>query len=172
MARARGLEPPALPRRPHPLGCGENPSLCLRLRETPRPKSRLVPGGWTTSSWLAASPKVGVGTALVAVPAGLVPSTCKTSFICLVASLCLLCCTRAFLEVRLRGLLSLVVAGFSVIRRLVGSLGSGALELQQLWCMVSVVPRRVEPSTSLALAGGFLTFSHQGSLKRTVFLFF
>ena len=172
MARARGLEPPALPRRPHPLGCGENPSLCLRLRETPRPKSRLVPGGWTTSSWLAASPKVGVGTALVAVPAGLVPSSCKTSFISLVASLCLLCCTQAFLEVRLRGVLSLVVAGFSVIRRLVGSLGSGALELQQLWCMVSVVPRRVEPSTSLALAGGFLTFSHQGSLKRTVFLFF
>ena len=70
-----------------------------------------------------------------------------------------------------RGLLSLAVAGFSLIGRLVGSLGSGALGLQQLWCVGSVVPRRVEPSASLALAGGFLTFSYQGSPKSTFFFF-
>ena len=71
-----------------------------------------------------------------------------------------------------RGLLSLAVPGFSLIGRLVGSLGSGALGLQQLWCVGSVVPQRVEPSASLELAGGFLTFNYQEVRKALFFFFF
>lgn len=64
----------------------------------PEPCSAL--GGWTTSPRLACSPKLGVGTALVAVLAGLVPSACEASLMGLAAALCLPCRTQAFLSMR------------------------------------------------------------------------